>query len=69
MVGSFLGGFILNLIEYHTLAVHALRAAGILGSILGAIILLILLRVTGWSGAAGAPGGGATANPGTLTTT
>ena len=47
VVGSFLGGFILNLIEYHTLAVHALRAAGILGSILGAIILLILLRVTG----------------------
>jgi uncharacterized membrane protein YeaQ/YmgE (transglycosylase-associated protein family) len=47
VVGSFLGGFILNLIEYHTLAVHTLRAAGILGSILGAIVLLILLRVTG----------------------
>ncbi len=47
VVGSFLGGFILNLIEYHTLAVHTLRAAGILGSILGAIVLLILLRLTG----------------------
>jgi uncharacterized membrane protein YeaQ/YmgE (transglycosylase-associated protein family) len=47
VVGSFLGGFILNLIEYHTLAVHQLRAAGILGSILGAIVLLILLRLTG----------------------
>jgi uncharacterized membrane protein YeaQ/YmgE (transglycosylase-associated protein family) len=47
VVGSFLGGFIENLIQYHTLAVHSLRAAGILGSILGAIILLILLRLTG----------------------
>ena len=47
VVGSFLGGFILNLIEYHSLAVHTLHAAGILGSILGSIILLILLRITG----------------------
>ena len=47
VVGSFLGGFILNLIEYHTLAVHSLHATGILGSVLGAIVLLILLRLTG----------------------
>jgi uncharacterized membrane protein YeaQ/YmgE (transglycosylase-associated protein family) len=47
VLGSFLGGFILNLIEYHSLAVHTLRAAGILGSILGAIVLLIILRVSG----------------------
>ncbi|HUY49056.1 MAG TPA: GlsB/YeaQ/YmgE family stress response membrane protein [Streptosporangiaceae bacterium] len=47
VVGSFLGGFILNLIEYHSLAVHQLRATGILGSILGAVVLLIILRLSG----------------------
>src|SRR5580704_17467150 len=45
VLGSFLGGFILNLIEYHTLAVHHLRTAGIIGSIAGALILLILYRL------------------------
>ena len=33
VLGSFLGGFILNLIEYHTLITHHLRTAGIIGSI------------------------------------
>ena len=47
VLGSFLGGFILNLIEYHTLAVHHLRTAGIIGSIAGALILLILFRLSG----------------------
>src|SRR5580698_5718183 len=47
VLGSFLGGFILNLIEYHTLAVHHLRTAGIIGSIAGALILLILYRLSG----------------------
>jgi uncharacterized membrane protein YeaQ/YmgE (transglycosylase-associated protein family) len=47
VLGSFLGGFILNLIEYHTLAVHTLRAAGIVGSVVGAVILLILYRLSG----------------------
>ncbi len=47
VLGSFLGGFILNLIEYHTLAVHALRASGIIGSVVGAVILLILYRLSG----------------------
>ena len=47
VLGSFLGGFILNLIEYHTLAVHTLRAAGIIGSVVGALILLILYRLSG----------------------
>ena len=32
VLGSFLGGFILNLIEYHTLVRHHLRTAGIIGS-------------------------------------
>ena len=47
VLGSFLGGFILNLIEYHTLTVHHLRTAGIIGSIVGALILLILYRLSG----------------------
>ena len=47
VLGSFLGGFILNLIEYHTLTVHHLRTAGIIGSVVGALILLILYRLTG----------------------
>ena len=47
VLGSFLGGFILNLIEYHTLAVHHLRTAGIIGSVAGALILLILYRLSG----------------------
>ena len=47
VLGSFLGGFILNLIEYHTLITHHLRTAGIIGSIVGALILLILFRLSG----------------------
>ncbi len=47
ILGSFLGGFILNLIEYHTLSVTSIHAVGILGSALGAIILLILYRLSG----------------------
>jgi uncharacterized membrane protein YeaQ/YmgE (transglycosylase-associated protein family) len=47
VLGSFLGGFILNLVEYHTLALHSLRAAGIIGSVIGSVILLVLYRLTG----------------------
>ena len=47
VLGSFLGGFILNLIEYHTLITHHLRTAGVIGSIVGALILLILFRLSG----------------------
>ncbi len=47
VAGSFLGGFLWNLIEYGHLETHKFHPAGILGSILGAIILLILLRMTG----------------------
>jgi uncharacterized membrane protein YeaQ/YmgE (transglycosylase-associated protein family) len=44
IVGSFVGGFVDSLVQYHTLAFHP---SGILWSIVGAIILLVLLRVTG----------------------
>ncbi len=47
IVGSFVGGFIWNLIEYHRLAPNKFHTVGILGSILGAILVLILMRVSG----------------------
>ena len=47
IVGSFVGGFIWNLIEYHRLAPHRFHPAGLIGSVLGAILVLLLLRVTG----------------------
>ncbi len=47
VVGSFVGGFIWNLIQYHRLAPHKFHLAGIIGSILGAILVLLVLRLTG----------------------
>jgi uncharacterized membrane protein YeaQ/YmgE (transglycosylase-associated protein family) len=47
IVGSFVGGFIWNLAEYHRLAPNKFHPAGILGSIVGAIVVLLLLRITG----------------------
>jgi uncharacterized membrane protein YeaQ/YmgE (transglycosylase-associated protein family) len=47
IAGSFVGGFLWNIIEYHRLAPHRYHMAGIIGSIVGAIIVLILLRVFG----------------------
>jgi uncharacterized membrane protein YeaQ/YmgE (transglycosylase-associated protein family) len=46
IVGSFVGGFLQQLIEHHHFEVHKFHTVGIIGSILGAIVLLILLRVT-----------------------
>jgi len=47
VAGSFIGGFVSTLVEYHTLSVNAFHATGIIWSIVGAIILLVLLRLTG----------------------
>ncbi|HXW43788.1 MAG TPA: GlsB/YeaQ/YmgE family stress response membrane protein [Streptosporangiaceae bacterium] len=47
IVGSFVGGFLWELVEYHTIETHHFRSMGILGSIVGAFIVLLLLRVTG----------------------
>jgi len=47
IAGSFVGGFIWNLVEYHKFAPHKFHTAGIIGSILGAILLLVLMRLTG----------------------
>jgi uncharacterized membrane protein YeaQ/YmgE (transglycosylase-associated protein family) len=47
IVGSFAGGLIWNLIQYHRVAPHRFHPVGIIGSILGAIVVLLLLRITG----------------------
>ncbi|HUJ07250.1 MAG TPA: GlsB/YeaQ/YmgE family stress response membrane protein [Streptosporangiaceae bacterium] len=47
IVGSFVGGFIWNIIEYHRIAPDKFHTAGILGSILGAIVVLLLMRISG----------------------
>lgn len=46
IVGSFVGGFLQNLIEYHQVNVHSFHPVGIIGSIIGAWVLLLLLRLT-----------------------
>jgi uncharacterized membrane protein YeaQ/YmgE (transglycosylase-associated protein family) len=46
IVGSFVGGFLQNLVEYHTLSIHSFHTVGIIGSIIGAWVLLLLLRIT-----------------------
>jgi uncharacterized membrane protein YeaQ/YmgE (transglycosylase-associated protein family) len=45
IVGSFVGGFLQNLVEYHSLSVHSFHAVGLIGSIIGAWVLLLLLRL------------------------
>ena len=47
VLGSFVGGFLENLIQYHTFSVHNFHATGIIGSVIGAIVLLLLLRLSG----------------------
>jgi uncharacterized membrane protein YeaQ/YmgE (transglycosylase-associated protein family) len=47
IVGSFVGGLLQNLVEYHKLSVHSFHPVGLIGSIIGAWVLLLLLRLTG----------------------
>ena len=47
VAGSFVGGFLQNLIQYHSLSVHSFHAVGLIGSVIGAWVLLLLLRLTG----------------------
>jgi uncharacterized membrane protein YeaQ/YmgE (transglycosylase-associated protein family) len=47
IAGSFIGGFLQNLIQYHSLAVSNVHPVGLVGSVIGAIVLLLLLRLTG----------------------
>ena len=47
VAGSFVGGFLQNLVQYHSLSVHSFHPVGLIGSIIGAWVLLLLLRLTG----------------------
>jgi uncharacterized membrane protein YeaQ/YmgE (transglycosylase-associated protein family) len=47
VAGSFVGGFLQNLIQYHSLSVHGFHPVGLIGSVIGAWVLLLLLRLTG----------------------
>ncbi len=47
VLGSFLGGVVLNLVEYHKVFTHSIRLTGIIGSVIGAVILLIFYRLSG----------------------
>ena len=47
IVGSFLGGFLWNLIQYHKVNIHSFHTVGIIGSIIGAFVLLLITRLSG----------------------
>jgi uncharacterized membrane protein YeaQ/YmgE (transglycosylase-associated protein family) len=47
IAGSFVGGFLQNLIQHHSLSVHGFHPVGLIGSVIGAWALLLLLRLTG----------------------
>ena len=47
VLGSFVGGFLQNLVFLHTVSLFALHPAGIVGSIIGSIIVLLLSRLFG----------------------
>jgi uncharacterized membrane protein YeaQ/YmgE (transglycosylase-associated protein family) len=47
VLGSFVGGFLQNLIFYHTLAISQIHPTGIIGSVIGAFVVLLLLRASG----------------------
>ena len=47
IAGSFVGGFLWNLIQYHRFAPRHYHTVGIIGSIIGAIVVLVLMRLFG----------------------
>jgi uncharacterized membrane protein YeaQ/YmgE (transglycosylase-associated protein family) len=47
IAGSFIGGFLQNLVEYHTASVHTFHPVGRIGAVVGAWVLLLVLRLTG----------------------
>jgi uncharacterized membrane protein YeaQ/YmgE (transglycosylase-associated protein family) len=48
IIGSFVGGFLGQLIFHHHLTVRHVHAAGIIGSIIGAIVVLLIVRASGF---------------------
>jgi uncharacterized membrane protein YeaQ/YmgE (transglycosylase-associated protein family) len=47
IVGSFVGGFLWELVEFHKIETHHFQTVGIFGSIIGAVVVLLLMRATG----------------------
>ena len=47
VLGSFVGGFLENLVFLHSLSLFALHPSGIIGSIIGSIIVLLISRIFG----------------------
>ena len=46
IVGSFVGGFVYDLIEYHSVNIHSFHPVGLIGSVIGAWVLLLLMRLS-----------------------
>ena len=47
VVGSFVGGFLQNLVFLHGVSLFALHPSGIIASIIGSIIVLLISRIFG----------------------
>ena len=47
IVGSFVGGFLWELVEYHKIETSQFHGVGVIGSIIGAVVVLLILRATG----------------------
>ena len=47
VAGSFVGGFLQNLVQFHSLGIGSFHTVGLIGSIIGAWVLLLVLRLTG----------------------
>ncbi len=47
IVGSFVGGFLDNIVQYHTANVHTFHAVGLIWSVIGAFVVLLLFRMSG----------------------
>jgi uncharacterized membrane protein YeaQ/YmgE (transglycosylase-associated protein family) len=47
IVGSFVGGFLWELVEFHHIETNHFQTVGLIGSIIGAVVVLLILRVTG----------------------
>ena len=47
VVGSFVGGFLQNLVFLHTVSLFALHPSGIVASIIGSIVVLLISRLFG----------------------
>jgi uncharacterized membrane protein YeaQ/YmgE (transglycosylase-associated protein family) len=47
VAGSFVGGFLQNLVQFHSLSITSFHTVGLIGSIIGAWVLLLVLRLTG----------------------